>query len=91
MSLPPRPYLDTFTPEVLSDLRRVVAAMQAELDECDPEDCMHDPAMIHPVELVHWIEQAQNDERRKPLHLRPAGQPGRQPGRGLETNLAVAG
>ena len=87
-----REWLESFTPEILSDLRAAARAYHAEIDDCDPERCAHPEPMMMPVDLPNWIEQQLHAKRRAPLHLRPAGQPHRRRrDPRLEVNLAAAG
>lgn len=87
-----REWLATFMdPAVLSDLRKAVCAMAAEIDDCDPEECMHPEALVHPIEVFHWIERELHIERGKPVRIEPAGRPNRKRDGELRLNLAATG
>lgn len=86
-----REWLATFMdPAVLSDLRKAVCAMAAEIDDCDPEECMHPDALVHPIEVFHWIERELHIEHQRPFHMRPAGQPNRHRDGQLRMALPLA-
>ena len=74
-----REWVRTFSdPAVMSDLREALRAMAGELDDCDPEECLHPEQRIHPHEVYEWIEREVHRENGKPAKLEPAGRPGRK-------------
>ena len=94
---PRREWIQRFAdPAILSDLRDAVIAMAAEVDDCDPETCAHDAALVHPLDVHDWIEGKVFREAEKPPRLVPAGRPGAhaaadQRERTRQLNLALAG
>ena len=92
-----REWVRTFSdPAAMSDLREALRAMAGELDECDPEECLHPEQRIHPHEVYEWIEREVHRENGKPSRLVPAGRPGAHEAAsvrrlGKQLNLSLAG
>ncbi len=85
-----RRWVATFAdPAVLEALRSAVHDMAGELDDCDPEECMHPEQRVHPQEVFDWIERAVHIEKSR--HVRPAGQPNRRREGEKRMPLLVAG
>lgn len=72
-----RDWLDTFTPAVLSDLRAAIRAMAAELDDCDPEQCLHPEQRVHPHEVWEWIDREVKREQGRPVRFEKGYRPRR--------------
>ena len=90
MSLPRREFLDSMTPEILSDLRAAARHLMRQICTHEPEDCECTLNMYTPMEFVDWLDDESTRERGKPQHLRPAGQPNRKLEGELRLNLAAA-
>lgn len=92
MSAPRREWIDTFTPEVLSDLRAAIHSMMRELDDCDPERCPHPEQMCWPIEVYQYIEREKHIEGQKPVRFEKGQKPyPKRDERPPEWNLARAG
>jgi hypothetical protein len=87
-----RSWLATFSDEaVLSDLEAALRFMAGELDDCDPEECMHPEQRVHPYEVLEWIRQQVEREKQRPQRLEPAGRPNRKRDGNTRMSLAIAG
>lgn len=88
-----REWIRTFGDDAtLRDLREALRAMAAELDDCDPEQCMHAEQRVHPFEVWEWIEREVQRERGRPVRFEPGYRPRRKDDEPPQWNLArVAG
>lgn len=77
---------------VMEDLRAALREMAGQLDDCDPETCMHAEQRVHPYEVYEWIERelrkaAQAKER--PVRFERGHRPRRR--KSEQLSLAIAG
>lgn len=90
MTQPRREWVQTFAdPALLSDLRAAIVDMARTIDACDPEECMHDEAMVHPIEVFHWIECEVQAAKREPVRFERGHRPKARNGEGLTLAVAV--
>jgi hypothetical protein len=87
-----RDWLPTFADEaVLSDLEAALRSMAGELDDCNPEECMHPEQRIHPFEVYVWVVRELHMAQQRPSRLEPAGRPNRKRDGDTRMSLAIAG
>ena len=85
-----RSWVATFSDEaVLSDLREALRAMAGELDDCDPDRCLHPEQRVHPHEVYEWLEREVLMSHQRPMRFERGHRPRRQ--KADQLTLAIAG
>lgn len=64
-------------PVVLADLEAALRQMAAELDDCDPEECLHPEQRVHPFEVLTWIQDELRMAGKRPMRFEPGHRPRR--------------
>lgn len=90
MALPRRPFLESMTPEILSDLRAAARHLMRQICEHEPEDCECTLNMYTPMEFVDWLDDEAAKERGKPVRFESGYRPRRKDDEPPQWNLARA-
>lgn len=90
MTAPRREWLQTFAdPAILSDLFAAARDAMGQVCDHEPSECSCELNRATFQEWAEWVAIEAERSKGEPLHLRPAGQPGRKREGDPRLNLAV--